>query len=56
MYRPGDTHNRRSGVLGETKTIQSITQSMVTIDAIGIDIFTNGLMVNLTIVGKWKIE
>jgi hypothetical protein len=39
----------------ETKTIQSITQSMVTIDAIGIDISTNGLMVKLTIVKKLKI-
>ena len=29
---------------------------MVTIDAIGIDIFTNGLMVKLTIVRKLKIS
>ena len=48
-------HNRRSGVLGQTKTIQSITQSTVTIDAIGIYIFTRGLMVKLTIVRKLKI-
>jgi hypothetical protein len=48
-------HNRRSGVLGQTKTIQSITQSTVTIDAIGIDIFMNGLMVKLAIVRKLKI-
>jgi hypothetical protein len=41
--------------IGLNKTIQSITQSMVTIDAIGIDIFTNGLMVKLTIVRKLKI-
>ena len=54
MYRPGDTHNRRSGVSGLTKTIKSITQLMVTVARLAYEIFTNGLMVKLTY--REKIE
>jgi hypothetical protein len=41
--------------IGLNKNNSVHNQSMVTIDAIGIDIFKNGLMVKLTIVRKLKI-